>query len=94
MTHYEDQIALGDSSVTISKDVAEKAFALLKKQSDADLLIEMLGLDGADGTEPKCSKHGVKKTYTISGYYCKACKSAQDKAARERKKTKNQEKKD
>lgn len=86
MTNFENHLALGDASVTVPMELAERAIELIKKQPDAELLIEMLGLDGAGLADPRCMKHNVKKTYATSGYYCKACKSGRDKAARERKK--------
>jgi hypothetical protein len=83
---YESRLALGDASVTIPAEMAAKAIRLLNNEPDAEALIEMLGLDGIGIGAPKCVKHGVDKVYATSGYYCKVCKSRQEKARRERSK--------
>lgn len=83
--NFENHFALGDVNITIPTEMAQKAITVIKGQPDSELLMEMLGLDGAAFSEPKCTKHGVVKSYATSGYYCKACKSSQQKAKRERK---------
>lgn len=90
VTSFENHLSLGDATVTIPIEHANKVIAMLNRQPDAELLIEMLGLDGAAPSAPMCRKHNVEKVMSTSGYYCRPCKTGKEKARREQSKARKE----